>query len=53
MTTLPEADLSVVIPAYNEVQRLTPTLDRISEYLESRDLQYEVLVVDDGSSDGT
>lgn len=53
MTTLPEADLSVVIPAYNEVQRLTPTLDRISEYLESRDLQYEVLVVDNGSSDGT
>lgn len=53
MTTLPETDLSVVIPAYNEVQRLTPTLDRISEYLESRDLQYEVLVVDDGSSDGT
>ncbi len=45
--------LSVVIPAYNEEQRLGQSLERIFAYLEGRDLQAEVLVVDDGSSDAT
>ena len=48
-----ELDLSVVIPAYYEAQRLGRTLDRISDYLDSRDLRYEVLVIDDGSTDDT
>jgi glycosyltransferase involved in cell wall biosynthesis len=46
-------DLSVVIPAYNEVHRLRPTLERVLSYLEGRGLDFEVVVVDDGSSDGT
>ncbi len=46
-------ELSVVIPAYNEVGRLGPTLDRLEAYLGSRGLEHEVLVVDDGSTDGT
>jgi len=46
-------DLSVVIPAYNEARRLGPTLDRVSAYLRQRDGEHEVLVVDDGSTDGT
>jgi len=46
-------DLSVVIPAYNEERRLPPTMDRIREFLEQRGSRYEVLLVDDGSSDGT
>lgn len=45
--------LSIVIPAYNEAQRIEPSLERIREYLASRREQIEVLVVDDGSSDGT
>jgi len=46
--------ISVVIPAYNEAQRLPPTLERVVEFLRgSRYSPAEVLVVDDGSSDDT
>src|SRR5262249_29657503 len=45
--------LSVVIPAYNEVARLPHTLRRVVEYLDGRGGQAEILVVNDGSSDGT
>ena len=45
--------LSVVVPAYNEAQRLPPSLLRIREYLEQRGGEFEILVVDDGSTDGT
>jgi dolichyl-phosphate beta-glucosyltransferase len=48
-------ELSVVIPALNEAGRLPPTLDRIGAYLSAHpDWQpAEIIVVDDGSSDGT
>ena len=46
-------DLSVVIPAYNEAERLASTLASVIGYLESRRLTWEVLVVDDGSEDAT
>jgi glycosyltransferase involved in cell wall biosynthesis len=46
-------ELSIVIPAVNEEQRLPETLRRIHEYLMARSLRAEVLVVDDGSTDGT
>jgi len=45
--------LSVVIPAYNEATRIGPTLDRVLAYIRSRGEPFEVLVVDDGSVDGT
>ncbi len=43
----------MVIPAYNEAGRLGPTLDRVDAYLRARGTSHEILVVDDGSSDGT
>jgi len=46
-------DISVVIPAYNEENRLAPTIDNIGEYLRSEGYGYEIIVVDDGSSDAT
>jgi dolichyl-phosphate beta-glucosyltransferase len=46
-------DLSVVIPAYNEALRLGPTLRRVVDYLQSEGRPFEVLVVDDGSTDAT
>lgn len=49
--TVPE--LSVVIPAYNEEERLGATLERVLAYLEARRIPFEVLVVDDGSRDRT
>jgi dolichyl-phosphate beta-glucosyltransferase len=46
-------DLSVVIPAYNESQRLPPFLERTVSFLDLRTSSYEILVVDDGSRDNT
>jgi dolichyl-phosphate beta-glucosyltransferase len=46
-------DLSVVIPAYNEAARLPPTLVRVSEHLRGQGISFEIIVVDDGSTDGT
>jgi dolichyl-phosphate beta-glucosyltransferase len=45
--------LSVVIPSYNEEQRLVPTLKRIEEYLAAQSYDAEILVVDNASSDRT
>lgn len=48
-----QCEISVVIPAYNEEDRLPKTLLSIVEYLKENYSSYEVLVVNDGSSDGT
>jgi dolichyl-phosphate beta-glucosyltransferase len=45
--------LSVVIPAFNEALRLPATLERVRLHLEARGVPYEVVVVDDGSTDAT
>ncbi|HPS19503.1 MAG TPA: glycosyltransferase family 2 protein [Candidatus Omnitrophota bacterium] len=45
--------LSIVIPAYNEEKRIGMTLDRIREYVDGKTYGYEIIVVDDGSVDGT
>jgi dolichyl-phosphate beta-glucosyltransferase len=46
-------DLSIVVPAYNEELRLSPTLARLHAYLSKQPLRYEIIVVDDGSKDAT
>ncbi|MEK7442709.1 MAG: glycosyltransferase, partial [Chloroflexota bacterium] len=46
-------DLSLLIPAYNESQRISPALDRIIEYLRAQTYSWELLIVDDGSRDET
>ena len=45
--------LSVVIPAFNEAARLPPTLERVRAYLAASGMTHEIVVVDDGSTDGT
>jgi dolichyl-phosphate beta-glucosyltransferase len=45
--------LSIVIPCYNEEQRIGPTLAEIERHFAASGLAYELLVVDDGSTDGT
>ncbi len=45
--------LSVVIPAYNEAARLPRYLEEVVSYLTSRGEPWEVVVVDDGSTDAT
>ena len=48
-----DPSLSIVIPAFNEKQRLPSVLESMKEYIELNRLDYRVIVVDDGSSDGT
>jgi dolichyl-phosphate beta-glucosyltransferase len=50
---LPSRRWSVIIPAYNEAARLPSYLKEVQAYFEGRDESYEVIVVDDGSQDGT
>ncbi len=45
--------LSLIIPAYNEGRRLGETLRIVTAYLHRQPYSWEVLVVDDGSNDGT
>lgn len=45
--------LSIVVPAYNETRRIVPTLEAILAYVEAHHPDFELLVVDDGSRDGT
>ena len=45
--------LSIVIPAYNEEGRLGDSIRKISSYLDTSGTDAEILVVDDGSTDGT
>jgi dolichyl-phosphate beta-glucosyltransferase len=46
-------DLSIVIPAYNEEPRLEPTVRGAVDYFRSEGRAFELIVVDDGSRDGT
>ena len=52
-TTDREYALSIVIPAYNEATRLPGPLRQIDAYLRARQRAGEIVVVDDGSTDGT
>jgi dolichyl-phosphate beta-glucosyltransferase len=45
--------LSVIIPAYNEEKRLPKTLEAIDKYLNNQSYDYEIIVVNAGSNDGT
>ena len=46
-------DLSIVVPVYNEVGNLRPLLTEINDALRPLSLDYEVIFIDDGSSDGS
>lgn len=47
------SQISIVIPAFNEAQRLPATLAAIDAYCRTRPERFELLVVDDGSTDAT
>jgi dolichyl-phosphate beta-glucosyltransferase len=50
---LQDVYLSVIVPAYNEAERLPKTLKRFDEYLTATGFAYEILVMLDGPSDNT
>jgi dolichyl-phosphate beta-glucosyltransferase len=53
MTESPEVFLSVIIPAFNEQERIADSLYLIKDYLSKQSYRSEIIVVDDGSSDLT
>jgi dolichol-phosphate mannosyltransferase len=48
-----EAVIYVVLPAFNEELTLGPLFDALAEHLDEVRLQYRIIVVNDGSTDGT
>ncbi|MBM4466006.1 MAG: glycosyltransferase family 2 protein [Chloroflexi bacterium] len=46
-------DLSVVIPLYNEEENLVPLYEQLKAALEGTGREYEIIIVDDGSTDGS
>ena len=49
----PTIDLSVLIPVYNEVDNVVPLHEELNQVLVASSLRYELIFVDDGSTDGT
>jgi dolichyl-phosphate beta-glucosyltransferase len=45
--------VSIVIPAYNEERRLPASLQRVARFVEQQSYRVEVVIADDGSTDGT
>lgn len=45
-------EITIVIPAYNEIERLPPTLETVRSYLKDNFSSWELIVSDDGSDDG-
>lgn len=46
-------DLAIIVPAFNEAARIEGTLDELCAYLRTQPRTWEIVVVDDGSVDGT
>jgi hypothetical protein len=45
--------VSVVLPAYNEAKELETTVEKVSQTLKKTDYTYEIVIAEDGSTDGT
>lgn len=48
-----EVKVSVVVPAYNEAENITPLMEEFSRMFSESKMKGEVVLVDDGSTDGT
>jgi glycosyltransferase involved in cell wall biosynthesis len=48
-----QPELSIVVPAFNEERRIGPTIEKIRSFLRTEHKRGEVIVVNDGSTDGT
>ena len=46
-------EYSIVIPAYNEADKITTSLTQVISYMRTFSNSFEIIVVDDGSKDNT
>jgi len=46
-------DVSIILPVYNEAEHLAQEVDRIRAAMDASEYSYEIIVVDDGSKDGS
>lgn len=46
-------DVSIIVPIYNEIDSIPRLLERVSRVLQDSNLSYEIICVDDGSTDGS
>jgi glycosyltransferase involved in cell wall biosynthesis len=46
-------DVSIILPVYNEVEHLKQEVDRVRSAMDASEYSYEIIIVDDGSSDGS
>ena len=53
MSSREQIDVSVILPVYNEADHLEQEVKRIREALDGSEFSYEIIVVDDGSTDGS
>jgi glycosyltransferase involved in cell wall biosynthesis len=52
-STPQRVDVSIILPVYNEVGHLRDEVERITKAMDASDYSYEIIVVDDGSTDGS
>ena len=45
--------ISIVIPAYNEAERIGPTIETIHDYFSKKTQSFDIIVINDGSRDNT
>ena len=53
MQACEEIDVSIVLPVYNEKGHLNEEIDRIRAAMDRSEFSYEIIVIDDGSNDGS
>ncbi len=50
---MPDTDLSIVIPAHNEVDKISRDITEAADFLKNANLTGDIIIVDDASTDGT
>ncbi|MBE9170117.1 glycosyltransferase family 2 protein [Pleurocapsales cyanobacterium LEGE 06147] len=53
MITVEQPELSIVVPIYNEAESISHLLDAITDAVKATQFSYEIVCVDDGSTDGS
>jgi len=53
MSQAPEVDLTVLVPVLNEAENIQPLIEKLVQDLKPLGKSYEIIVIDDGSTDGT